>query len=131
MIGIDTNVLVRLVVRDDEPQFQAAYALFQNESIWIADSVVLETEWVLRYAYAYSRQEIVQTFRRLFGLKQVHLTDSARMHQVLAWHEQGLDVADALHMAASRSAKGFASFDQKLVKRAHALGMPFVQDLNS
>ncbi|MCP5410517.1 MAG: PIN domain-containing protein, partial [Chromatiaceae bacterium] len=51
MIGVDTNVLVRLLTRDDEAQFRKALKLFQQEEIFIPKTVFLETEWVLRYAY--------------------------------------------------------------------------------
>ena len=44
MIAIDTNILIRLMTRDDEEQYQKSLKLFQNKNIFIADTVVLETE---------------------------------------------------------------------------------------
>jgi len=44
MIAIDTNVLVRLLTRDDEPQFQQAATLFAENKIFIPETVILETE---------------------------------------------------------------------------------------
>lgn len=58
MIAIDTNILVRLLTKDDQSQFQLAYALFQAEAIYLSKTVVLETEWVLRYAYKFGPTEI-------------------------------------------------------------------------
>ena len=50
-IAIDTNILVRFLTHDDEQQYQEAYTLFQSPCIYLATTVFLETEWVLRYAY--------------------------------------------------------------------------------
>jgi predicted nucleic-acid-binding protein len=50
--AIDTNVVVRLLVRDDEEQGRCAEALFrQSGGVWIALVVLVETVWVLRSAY--------------------------------------------------------------------------------
>jgi predicted nucleic-acid-binding protein len=51
MISVDTNIIVRLLTGDDQSQFQRAKALFAKDNIFITTSVVLECEWVLRYAY--------------------------------------------------------------------------------
>ena len=51
MIAVDTNVLVRLLTGDDPAQTQRSVELFAQESILIPKTVLLETEWVLRYSY--------------------------------------------------------------------------------
>ena len=51
MPSVDTNVLVRLLTGDNAAQFKASQALFNSEDIFIPDTVILETEWVLRAAY--------------------------------------------------------------------------------
>ena len=53
MLGVDTNVLVRFLVRDDEAQFEKAHKLIKREvaagrRVFIGQLVLLETEWVLR-----------------------------------------------------------------------------------
>ncbi len=50
MISVDTNIIVRLLTKDDVEQFQQSLKLFQEEDIFICDTVILETEWVLRFA---------------------------------------------------------------------------------
>jgi predicted nucleic acid-binding protein len=119
--AIDANVLVRLLVRDHEAQYRRAYALFQNEEVYIPDTVVLEAEWVLRFAYDYSAPEICAAFRGVFGLKNVHLQDPPMMSKVLDWHEMGLDFADALHLAKSEQLGQLKTFDAKFVKNAKGL----------
>lgn len=51
MLGIDTNVLVRFLVRDDEIQFEKARRLIRREvaagqRVFVNQLVLMETEWV-------------------------------------------------------------------------------------
>ena len=59
MIAIDTNILVRLVTRDDDAQAKRAAALFEREAIYVGKTVLLETEWVLHFSYELSRPVIL------------------------------------------------------------------------
>lgn len=118
MIAVDTNIIVRFLTRDDEAQFQASRRLFEHHEIFVADTVVLETEWVLRYAYEYPSAEICAAFRKLFGMKNVHPNSPGKIAQAIDWHEKGLDFADALHLSLSEIQAEFKTFDEKLIKRA-------------
>ncbi len=120
MLAVDTNVLVRLLVRDDEKQFKAARSLMEDD-IYLPDSVVLETEWVLRDIYDFPKTRILEAFRGFFGLKNVFLDDPLKMARVLEWHESGLDFADALHLAKSEHVSEFKTFDGTFIKRAKGL----------
>jgi predicted nucleic-acid-binding protein len=51
VIAVDTNIVVRLLTQDYEQQYNKSLALFQEQEIFIPDTVLLETEWVLRFAY--------------------------------------------------------------------------------
>ncbi|MBD2038704.1 type II toxin-antitoxin system VapC family toxin [Leptolyngbya sp. FACHB-321] len=121
MIAIDTNVLVRLLTRDDKQQYNKSLKLFQEQAIFIADTVILETEWVLRFAYQFKPDENCQALSKLFGLPNVQLENASLMAQVLQWHEQGLDFADAFHLAKSQSCSTLYTFDNKFVKKAKDL----------
>lgn len=121
MVAVDTNILVRLLTGDDPAQYQAAKRLFASEDIYIADTVILETEWVLRYAYDFEPGAICQSLRKLFGLGNVHLNQPRLIAQAIDWHESGLDFADALHLALSQQNPSFKTFDGKLIKRAKKL----------
>lgn len=113
MIAIDTNVVVRLLTRDDADQYEKAYQLFKEQDVLIGDTVILETEWVLRFAYEYSPTDIVRAFSGLFGLANVHISQPTVVAQAIDWHQQGMDFADALHLAGSRHLKKFYTFDKK------------------
>lgn len=102
MVTVDTNVLVRLLTRDQEDEFQRAYRVFQNHVVFIPTTVVLETEWVLRFAYGFSPEKVIAALRGCFGLPRVELEEPIRVSLALCCHETGLDFADALHLAATR-----------------------------
>ena len=121
MIAVDTNVIVRFLTRDDETQFLKAYHIFKKQDLFIPDSVVLETEGVLRYAYNFCVADICSALKKLFGLPNVHLSNPVFITQAIEWHEQGLDFADALHLAQSQQSKQLVTFDKNYVKKAKGL----------
>ena len=121
MIAIDTNVIIRLLTRDDAAQYEASRKLFASEDIFIADTVILETEWVLRYAYDFEPSVICESLRKLFGLGNVKLSNAQLVAQALDWHEGGLDFADAFHLALSQHHPVMKTFDDKFIKRARNL----------
>ena len=122
MLAVDTNVLVRLITQDDAAQMERAALLFQREEVWIAKTVLLETEWVLRYVYGFTPQDINDALQGLAGLSAVHLEDPVAVNQALSWLDAGVDFADGLHLASCGEATRFASFDARLMKSAAKLG---------
>jgi predicted nucleic-acid-binding protein len=121
MISIDTNVVVRVVTRDDPAQAEAAAGALRSGPLWLAKSVLLETEWVLRGAYGLQRETIHDALRKLAGLRNLRLEDGPAVLQALDGYAAGLDFADALHLASSLAADRFVTFDRALVQRARRL----------
>lgn len=121
MLAVDTNLIVRLLTHDDAAQARRAAALFAREQIYISRTVLLESEWVLRFSYELPAGVILLALRRLVGLPNVVLEQQREIAEALDGFEQGLDFADALHLAGSRRAGRFATFDRKLIKRAQKL----------
>lgn len=121
MIAVDTNVIVRLLTRDDEEQFQQASALFGKQDIFIPETVILETEWVLRYAYNFAPPDICDAFTKTFGLPNVKIQRAEIIAQAIALTRQGLDFADALHLSLSHDCKQLATFDTAFITRAKGL----------
>jgi predicted nucleic acid-binding protein len=118
VVAVDTNILVRLLTRDSEAEYKASHRLFSTEELFVPDTVVLETEWVLRFAFDLQPAEICDAFRKVFGLKNVHLTNGSRVAQAIAWHEAGLDFSDAFHLALSHGMDSLKTFDKDFIKRA-------------
>ena len=118
MISADTNVIVRLLTGDDPAQLKRVKALFSREDVLVTPTVLLECEWVLRYAYRFKPSEIVRAFEFLFGLPNVYPQEPGVILTAIEWYKQGLDFADALHLAKSQEAEAFVTFDKKLVRVA-------------
>ncbi|MBS0457829.1 MAG: type II toxin-antitoxin system VapC family toxin [Proteobacteria bacterium] len=118
MLAVDTNVVVRLLADDDPQQSPSARRLFQQHTIYLVKTVLLETEWVLRKTYACSRHEIHQRLLTLVSLPQVEVEQAHAVVHALAWFAQGMDFADALHLATSDDCDAFATFDRKLAAAA-------------
>jgi predicted nucleic-acid-binding protein len=121
VIALDTNVIVRLVTADDPGQLQAARAVFEAGDLWVGKTVFLETEWVLRYSYELRRPAIREVFRKLLGYPQLQVEDRSAVLRALTLYSQGLHFGDALHLASSRDAERFATFDQPLAKKTRGL----------
>jgi predicted nucleic-acid-binding protein len=118
MIAVDTNILVRVVTNDNAAQAKRAAALLTKERIFIPKTVILEMEWVLRYAYGLERSSILKAFQGILGLPNVQAEDAPNVSQALNWYESGLDFADALHLASGSDSGKFVTFDDKLCKKA-------------
>ena len=121
MIAVDTNVLVRLVTNDDPKQSREAAGLFAREDVFVAKSVLLESEWVLRAAYGLSTAAIRGAFERLLSVASVTVESTPEVARAMTWYAAGMDFADALHLACSSTASSFVSFDRKFVRRAQKL----------
>lgn len=121
MLAVDTNLLVRIVTNDEPAQVRRALKLFQAQDILIPKTVLLETAWVLRYAYKLTPGAIARTLRAIAGLPNVVLEGPSEIALALDWFDKGLDFADALHLASSGKAGRFATFDVSFARRAKAL----------
>ena len=121
MIAVDTNLLVRLLTNDDPSEAKRALRVMESDDILIPKAVLLETEWVLRHGYMIAREVIAQALQNLLGLPNLEAEDPQAVTQALGWYEEGLDFADALHLASSTKADRFATFDRAFVKKASKL----------
>jgi predicted nucleic-acid-binding protein len=122
LIPIDTNLVVRYLLRDDEEQAQRTRSLLTCNRIALSKTVLLECEWVLRSRYRLSWAEIGRGLRAVAELSHSVVEDEEAVARALDWADAGLDFADALHLASAGDADAFASFDQRLRKRATEIG---------
>lgn len=72
MKGLDTNVIVRFLVRDDESQWQQAdqyinQALENNQLCLINNIVICEVVWVLRSRYKIKRDQLITILENLLN----------------------------------------------------------------
>ena len=123
MIALDTNILVRYLLNDDEAQAEIAEALLASgKTCFIPITVWLELVWVLE-CYDCQRQDIAKALRHLLGLPHLQMGEPLALLRALNGFEGGADFADALHVALSTQAESFVTFDQTLVKQAKRLDL--------
>jgi predicted nucleic-acid-binding protein len=126
MLGIDTNVLVRYLVRDDQSQYDKARRLINREvghgePILISLLVMLETEWVLSSRYGLANAEIVIAFSALLDAAELVFEDEPSIeHAIYSWKNSVAEFADCLIEARNRrlGCRATATFDGKALKLA-------------
>ncbi len=121
MIAVDTNLLVRLLTKDDPGQARRAARIMESDDVFIPKTVMLETEWVLRHAYGIGKSVIMRGFQKLLGLPHVSVEDPQGVAQAISWYGSGFDFADALHLTSSMKADRFVTFDNALAKKAQQI----------
>ena len=114
MIALDTNVIVRVLANDDPEQVETALEVMESDVLWLPKTVLLETEWVLRFTYGQSREAIAKGLSQILGLENAVVEDREAVLDALAWFSDGMDFADAMHLASSRRAEEFLTFDRQL-----------------
>ena len=105
MRAVDTNVLVRLIVRDDPEQVDRAEA-FVAQGAWVSLLVLAEAVWVLDSVYGLNRERIGIVVRML--IDHDHLTlqeaDVVRTAHSMFERERSVGFSDCLIVEAARKA---------------------------
>ena len=117
MRAIDTNVLVRLIVRDDEAQASAAEA-FVARGAWVSHVVLAEMTWVLASGYELSHGEIARAIEMLLNQQEVAIEDADVVEAALRHYRTrpSLGFADCLILEIARKAGHvpLGTFDRNL-----------------
>lgn len=122
---MDTNVLVRFIVRDDLTQAATAFSsLAESEEVIVTLSCLCELAWVLRSVYKLSRREIAAAIRVMLETENFQLNREA-VEFGLSLLEAGGDFADGLIAFEGEVLGGetFVSFDKKAVGLLAAQGV--------
>jgi predicted nucleic-acid-binding protein len=123
MIGLDTNVLVRLLTRDDEAQARRARNFLAKECAaepaFVSNIALAETFWVLRSVYSLPRADIGKALAMLFSVREIRFEDEASARKAWqAYSRDGADFADVL-IGAVDSVQGCSvtvTFDRRAAK---------------
>lgn len=105
MRAVDTNVLVRLVTRDDEKQVAAAER-FVASGAWISHLVLAELTWVLSAAYDVGHAQIATAIEMLLEHQSLAIQDAEVVAAALADYRRrpSLGFSDCLVVAIARKA---------------------------
>lgn len=119
MIGLDTNILIRYLTKDDEAQWRQATQLIQSsEQCFIANIVLCEMVWVLRgEPYQYSKDEILTTLEAMLQSPTFEFENRSAVYQAMQRTKKGrADFSDYLIGAISLQAGSgeTVTFDRKL-----------------
>ena len=99
LIAVDTNIMIRLAMRDDEIQYQKVMNLLIENQFFISTTVQLEIEWVLRSRYKQSSQQIADFLILLLQKTKIICEREYELANAISRYRLGADFADALHLA--------------------------------
>jgi predicted nucleic-acid-binding protein len=115
--AIDTNLLVRYLVRDDEAQAAIADRIIQDRC-YLSLTVLLESVWLLSSRFALSRDAISRALEEFLSLPPVTTVDDELVLWAIMRFQSGADFADMVHLLDGRSADAFTTFDRGVAKGA-------------
>lgn len=128
MAALDTNVLVRFLVRDDNAQLAAVRHLLEKiitagEALFVPVTVVLEAEWVLRSSYEFAKDEVVKVLAALLSTVELSFESEQALEVALQTYRDGAaDFADCVHIALAAQAGELPlwTFDKRAARIAGA-----------
>lgn len=110
MPALDTNVLVRFLVEDNETQLAAVRRLIrrcvnQGQTLYVPISVSLELEWVLRSTFGFAKDDVLQTLSQILSAAEMTFeSETALELALLRYKESSADYSDCLHVALAAQA---------------------------
>lgn len=127
MKGLDTNVLVRYLVKDDIQQAEKASAFIrkaisEGEALFINHIVLCELVWVLESAYGFPKREIADVLEKLLMTRQFEIESRDIVRQAVSDYRHGKgDVADYLigRLNHARGCDETITFDRALKPTSH------------
>ena len=114
MKAVDTNILVRAMLGDDEMQSPVANRILQGE-IFVPLTVLLETGWVLKSNAGLGRTQIAEMLITFIQLPNVQVDDPDGVLAALMAYAKGGDFADHIHLVAAKGVEAFVTFDRGVV----------------
>ena len=124
MPALDTNVLVRYIVQDDETQLAAAQRLIRKciddgHALFVPITVALEIESVLRSNFEYSKDRVMAILSNLLSAAELTFESERALEVALHLHrDSSADFADCLHIALASQARELPlwTFDKRAAK---------------
>lgn len=119
MRAVDTNVLVRLITRDDEEQVESSEQ-FIGKGAWVSHIVLAETSWVLESVYDRSREEIASAVEMLLNHEHLTIQDQDVVETAVEKfrRHKRVSLSDVLVLEIARKSghTPLGSFDRDLAK---------------
>jgi predicted nucleic-acid-binding protein len=110
MASLDTNILIRYLVQDDDQQLAAAKKLIRSalaagETLFVPITVTLELEWVLRSNFKFNKEQVTHTLSSLLAAAELSFESESAAEIALALYKKSsADYSDCVHIALAYSA---------------------------
>jgi len=132
MIGLDTNMIVRLIVEDDLVQSERAAHFIESNCTserpgFINRVTLCETVWVLKTGYGFDREKIAAVIKRITEALHFVVEDREHVQRALDRFERAaVDFADALVAEVNRAhgCSATATFDRKAARLSGFIPVP-------
>jgi predicted nucleic-acid-binding protein len=124
VIGIDTNVLMRLLVRDHDGQVKSAERFVNahcssDDPGYVSRIVITEIAWLLKDIYDYDRAQIAGAIRGILNVSQLEIDSADEVHAAVADYERssaGFTDCLVARLNASAGCEYTVTFDRKAAK---------------
>ena len=121
MIGIDTSILLRYLLKDDPALSPRALEIIAANDCFISRAALTEMVCTLESYYRSPRADIGRALDTLLSLRRVSVEDGAVTERAVSWYKQGMDFGDAMIAASSHGLARVATFDRDFARLARKL----------
>ena len=116
--AVDTNVFVRLFVEDNPDQYRRANAVFDAHTVFVLNTVLIESEWVLRSIYHFSPVQIVPLMQAALEVRSIEFEDIQIVRKAVSAFAGGMNFADAMLLFSAVDCDEIFSFDAPFRRKA-------------
>ena len=118
MIVVDTNVILRYLLQDNEELSSKAIEIIDNNEIFIPTEVIFEVSYVLKKVYNVEKDKIFETIKLLLDIENIKFKNKKTIEVAFKiYSEKNLDIVDCILYAYNKVEKfEIKSFDKKLCK---------------
>lgn len=125
LITIDTNILIRVFVADDERQYEKAIEVLERvDEFFVPISVFVEIVWVLTYTYKFSKSRVLEVLLDFVENSEKLVCDTKMVYAGLKMLEINGDFSDMInaYMGNKHGYSHFVTFDKKASQKLNQLG---------
>lgn len=116
MRAIDTSVVARFLIRDDERQADLAAETIQA-GVFVSNTVLLEVVWLLGSRFGMDRTLISETLIDFISYPSVSIEHSRVVWALERYRDRG-GFSDLMHLVSARHAESFLTFDRGIAGAA-------------
>ena len=121
MIGIDTNILLRYLLKDDPALSPRALEIIVANDCFVTRAALTEVVYTLESYYRSPRADIGRALDALLSLQRVSIEDGAVTERAVSWYKAGMDFGDAMIAASSHGSARVETFDRDFARLARKL----------